>query len=333
MRDCRWLASLGAGSSTSWRLVEQTPAEAAEPLGLKSNRRDPESGAFAPLRPEQRRSLTWMLAQELPLGFEEEEVEEEVGLGWQLEARASRNIVARGGVLADQVGYGKTVITIGLITAAPPIPVPPTTQRIPTKATLVFAPAHLLDQWPSEVQGFNPRLKVVVVKTMATLGALTVAQVQAADVVIVAISVLRSDLYFERMLALAGEHLVATTKAAHYFDQFYAAAVSKLEARVGRVCSSRQGRPQCRRCSSRRSGSSVPRSSPSPSPPSPPRRPSWWATPVGSRASEMCDRKNARVPGRLPVPAVTLRVVCEPVWVLIEVGLWLPNCLCLSLAS
>jgi hypothetical protein len=45
------------------------------------------------------------------------------------------------------------------------------------------------------------------------------------------------------------------------------------------------------------------------------------------------DRKNARVPGRLPVPAVTLRVVCEPVRVLFEVGLWLPNCLCLSMAS
>jgi hypothetical protein len=85
------------------------------------------------------------------------------------------------------------------------------------------------------VQRFNPRLKVVVVKTMATLGALTVAQVQAADVVIVAISVLRSDLYFERMLALAGEHMVTTTKAARYFDQLYATAVSKLEARVSQM--------------------------------------------------------------------------------------------------
>jgi hypothetical protein len=35
------------------------------------------------------------------------------------------------------------------------------------------------------------------------------------------------------------------------------------------------------------------------------------------------DRKNARVPCRLPVPAVTLRAVCEPVRVLIEVGFWL----------
>jgi hypothetical protein len=44
------------------------------------------------------------------------------------------------------------------------------------------------------------------------------------------------------------------------------------------------------------------------------------------------DRKNARVPGRLLVPVVTLRVVCEPVRVLIEVGLWLLNCLQLQVS-
>jgi hypothetical protein len=33
------------------------------------------------------------------------------------------------------------------------------------------------------------------------------------------------------------------------------------------------------------------------------------------------DRKNACVPSRLPVPAVTPCAVCEPVWVLLEYGL------------
>jgi hypothetical protein len=218
------------GSGTAWRVVENSAAkEPLAPLRLSSNRADPESDAFAALRPEQRRSLTWMLAQEQALEFEEEEVEEAAGLGWRLEARASRRVVARGGVLADEVGYGKTVITVGLISTAPPIPA--RGERIPTRATLVFAPAHLLDQWPDEVRRFNPRLKVVAVKTMATLGALTVRQVQEANVIVVSISVLRSDLYFERMMALAGQAPVAA-KAARFFAQLYGEAVEALDARV-----------------------------------------------------------------------------------------------------
>ena len=40
-------------------------------------------------------------------------------LGWRAEAKVERPILARGGVVADQVGYGKTAITIGLIDASP----------------------------------------------------------------------------------------------------------------------------------------------------------------------------------------------------------------------
>ena len=56
--------------------------------------------------------------------FLEQEVAEATlpSLGWRAEAKVERPILARGGVVADQVGYGKTAITIGLIDASPQRP-------------------------------------------------------------------------------------------------------------------------------------------------------------------------------------------------------------------
>ena len=34
--------------------------------------------------------------------------------GWRLEARVTRPVIIRGGIVADQVGYGKTAITLGM---------------------------------------------------------------------------------------------------------------------------------------------------------------------------------------------------------------------------
>ena len=86
---------------------------------LLSNRSDPEHQQPPhfekfPLRVEQLRSLHWMLEQEKPDAppFIEEEVSE---AGWRAEGRAQQPVHICGGVLADEVGYGKTAITLGLI--------------------------------------------------------------------------------------------------------------------------------------------------------------------------------------------------------------------------
>ena len=59
-----------------------------------------------------------MLQRERSVGpFYEEEVAEAVlePLSWRAEAKVERPVLVRGGIVADEVGYGKTVITLGLI--------------------------------------------------------------------------------------------------------------------------------------------------------------------------------------------------------------------------
>ena len=138
------------------------------------------------LRPEQLRSLSWMLERENNPGtFVEEEVEEAVleELQWRAEVRATRAKVVRGGILGDNVGYGKTVITIGLLCAQREIngegrseksmkdtkknnndksniAVCPTSGRVMLDATLVVVPAHLVNQWASEFVKFTRAVSI-----------------------------------------------------------------------------------------------------------------------------------------------------------------------------
>lgn len=168
---------LGDGTpAVEWQVVRHDEKEAAlvlPPFQLQSNRRDP---TFAqpsgwnmkfPLRPEQLRSLGWMVQQERnTVAYTEEEVAEAVlpALGLRMDGRARVDRLVRGGIIADQVGYGKTAITIGAILAneiewpkapptaaagknAKPTPAPTPVRAIPTKATLVLAPSQLLRQW------------------------------------------------------------------------------------------------------------------------------------------------------------------------------------------
>lgn len=77
---------------------------------LSSNRRDEEAQQpphfkKVKLRKEQLRSLTWMVKQEdEAVPWVEEEVSEAVlpQLGWHAEARATRAVTVRGGILADE---------------------------------------------------------------------------------------------------------------------------------------------------------------------------------------------------------------------------------------
>ncbi|KAK4048042.1 hypothetical protein OIO90_005943 [Microbotryomycetes sp. JL221] len=206
--------------TVTWRLKLATSVELSlgrdnvkRTFTLPSNRADlqaPQPPHFvqAKLRPEQLRSLTWMIAQETkPQAWIEEEVAEAVlpQVGWHAEAKASRNVVIRGGVVADEVGYGKTAITIGLISSRlSSVKLPEKCDRVPVKATLIVIPPHLCSQWPSEIKKFtkgspNGGLKVITIKDVADLKRNSIEDVQKADVVVIADSVFKSQLYWPQL--------------------------------------------------------------------------------------------------------------------------------------
>ncbi|KAL4062601.1 hypothetical protein J3A83DRAFT_4381778 [Scleroderma citrinum] len=223
----RALSRLPSGNRTelltlSWRLdTDFAPAVKMSPPSyrLLSNKNDPQheqppNFGKLPLRPEQLRSLTWMLeceAMDAP-PFIEEEISEATlePLGWRAEGRAQRPIRVRGGVLADQVGYGKTAITLGLIDCAysnvkDEFEGKDIHGKVPVQATLVIVPPHLTRQWNSEAKRFAPKRfkKTVVISTATQINSLTIEDVQEADLVIVASNLFQSNVYLANLEALA----------------------------------------------------------------------------------------------------------------------------------
>jgi hypothetical protein len=209
-------------ATVSWRLNTDFAPIAKLRLTkfrLSSNKLDPEHSQppnfRIPLRIEQLRSLGWMLKQESRDAppFVEEEISEAIltPLGWRAEGRAQRPVHIRGGVLADQVGYGKTAITLGLIDCAAKdvkkefAKLTDLKGKIPVKATLVVVPPHLTRQWATEVKKFtDKRFKIVVISTATNLNPLTIEDVQEADIVVVASNLFHSSVYLANLEAFAG---------------------------------------------------------------------------------------------------------------------------------
>ena len=206
----------------SWRLnTEFAPAAQIHlpKFTLLSNKKDKEHAQpphfKLPLRVEQLRSLEWMIGQESPEvePFTEEEISEAVisSLGWRAEGRVQREVFVRGGVLADQVGYGKTAITLALIDCTHKKIRKEVSNRdeifgkVVTKATLIIVPPHLTRQWGSEVKKFTgaSSFKTIIVSTMSDWNKQTVETITEADVVIIASNLLKSEAYMDGLSALS----------------------------------------------------------------------------------------------------------------------------------
>jgi len=137
--------------------------------------------------------------------------------GLSLAARATRTRDIRGGVIADAMGAGKTVISIAIILKglkeARTVRNDPSRKRNETGATLVCVPPALIDQWGKEIEKFDPvestrGLKVVKIYESTTN--VTVGEILSADVVLAPIDILDSNgTYLQRLLAASGETIKA----------------------------------------------------------------------------------------------------------------------------
>lgn len=155
-----------------------------------------------------------MLEQEKTKGkthtFVEEEISEAAlpSLGWRAEGKAERPVMIRGGVIADQVGYGKTIISLALIAESKGLTAPEPAPKglVDLKATLIVVPGHLSKQWPSEVERFTGKMfRTVVIQNMRDLQGKSISELAKADIIVMASEIFEADIYWQRFEYLSAQ--------------------------------------------------------------------------------------------------------------------------------
>jgi E3 ubiquitin-protein ligase SHPRH len=114
----------------------------------------------------------------------------------------------KGGILAEEMGLGKTVEIAALLSlhrAKTPLPAtvydPYANAEVrPTAATLIIAPVSILQQWISELNTHAPDLKVFHYKGMRSIGNMNneerIQSLKDYDVVVTTYSVLAAEIHF-----------------------------------------------------------------------------------------------------------------------------------------
>ncbi|EFQ99013.1 DNA repair protein rad8 [Nannizzia gypsea CBS 118893] len=198
------------------------------------------------LRLEQLRSLQWMCDQEsdgAPAFVEEEVVEALLPtINWRAEGKASTEKMVLGGILGDEVGYGKTAISLGLIdiqyikdSASVPMSVK---GQIPIKATMILVPGHLFDQWKREIHKFlGDNYRILEVKTNSSHGSTTIRDFEKADIVLVSTSILKGTAYYTMMECFAAAPKIPKGEG-RIFVEWLQDALSSLSEQVDRLLTS-----------------------------------------------------------------------------------------------
>ena len=259
-RACGKLAGQGSKSTRlsriHWRLAKDSGFEQLLPfpkLSLQSNAEDLEldmppnwvDDEELRLHLPQLKSLRWMLKQECDeaTSWIEEEIEEaripSADLRLDVKVECTRHI--RGGILADEVGYGKTAVVIALFDSdasdsygARRLSQTTSTTadgKIKIKATLVLTPADLLQQWHSEIQKFLhkealDRYVVLRIDSEKSLKKLSVEDICDADLILSTWEVF-GDWYLEE-LAYLGRSPQLPKRPGRAFQQWVTQALDNL---------------------------------------------------------------------------------------------------------
>jgi hypothetical protein len=243
-------------SSIKWRLAPDSGFQQLLPfpkLSLLDNAGDykanmpPNWNKERKLHTPQLRSLRWMLEQESKKAevWVEQEIEEAriPSANLRLEAKVECTRHIRGGVLADEVGYGKTAVTLALFDSDASnhdgtnrLPKPAFAKgdrKIKVKATLVLAPAALLKQWHSELNLFllkKPQYVVLVIDSEKVLLATNFERIAQADLILSTWDVF-GDTYFEE-LAYFGRSPQIPKRYGRAFQQWLSGTLENIYSLV-----------------------------------------------------------------------------------------------------
>ena len=196
------------------------------------------------LRPEQLQKLSWMEAQEGGVAFTEREfVEYKMPqLEYLLVGQAKRNRFVRGGILADDVGFGKTILILAIILSRRKVDEEfadkPAPGLIPTKATIIFVPAQLPKQWREEAEKFmgnTYRRDILLIERIQDLQELSVEDIKKALVIIVNCNLCESDKYQMALAHLAGMVEPAKKATSRAKATWHKAVVERLTSNVNEL--------------------------------------------------------------------------------------------------
>jgi len=101
--------------------------------------------------------------------------------GWTVIAKAQRNPKIAGGMIADALGAGKTVISIAMILHGLKASRSRPKSHRQSSTTLVVVPSHLLGQWKNEFRKFTDGMVVHCIYDLTSLQELTAKQLSSCD--------------------------------------------------------------------------------------------------------------------------------------------------------
>lgn len=198
------------------------------------------------LDPKQLITVGYMVHREnCPMRFREREDEEEVvpGLPLRIVGRAEREVECAGGIIADAVGAGKTVMTIALVDLQTNHDTAEYRKRqenahiVGAKAvnsTLIFVPKHIIEQWVQEIQRFSKDMReddVVVLQDLKDLTSKEKKQkLEEAKFVVASDDLFSKKIYREKLSKFAATYDLGDTSSERTYREWQSKCVHNIRA-------------------------------------------------------------------------------------------------------